>query len=87
MSDTMVDSASNNRKRFFNTKLKTEGYKPKETHETHQLHILPWPKKVEYLDDTYEVFRTPPDFMEQLEESLRRTQTKKAVLTNIEKKK
>ena len=74
-------------KRTFHTKLKTDGYKPKETAVIPQRHILPWPKKVEYLDDTYEVFRTPPGFKEKLEESIKRSHTDKPFFEEVEKKK
>jgi len=87
MSDRMFDRFSHTRKSFFHTKLKTEGYKPKETAEIPQRHILPWPKKVEYLDDTYEIFRTPPGFKEKLEESVKRSHTEQSLPEKVEKKK
>lgn len=73
-------------KQSFHTKFKTEGYKPKETVELPQRHILPWPKKVEYLDDTYEIFRTPPGFKEMLEESVKRSHKEPTSLTTEKKK-
>lgn len=73
-------------KRFFHTKLKTKGFRPEETTTIPQRHILPWPKKIEYLDDTYEVFRTPPGFIERLEESVKRSHTEQSLPETTEKK-
>lgn len=74
-------------KRSFSTKLRTEGYKPKEEAVIPQRHTVPWPKKVEYLDDTYEVFRTPSGFKEKLEESVKRAHTEQSFPEKMEKKK
>lgn len=73
----MFDRFSHTRKSFVHTKLRTVGYEPKETPTTHKVHTLKLPKKLEYLDDTYEVFRTPPGFQEMLEESIKRSHTEK----------
>jgi hypothetical protein len=60
-----------NQKRFFRTKLRTEGYEPKDIPPVYNVNILTLPKKLEYLDDSYEVFRSPPGFQEMLDESVK----------------
>jgi len=87
MDSKIYSTSPHVQRRSFHTKLRTEGYKPKETAEIPQRHILPWPKKVEYLDDTYEIFRTPPGFIEMLEESVKRSHKETPSLTTEEKKK
>ena len=74
-------------KRFFHTKLKTKGYEPKEPPTTYQFHTLKLPKRLEYVDDTYEVFRAPPGFQEMLEESVKRSHAEQPLPAKVEKKK
>ena len=79
-------STSHVQKRSFHTKLKTKGYEPKEKHEISQLYTLDFPKKLEYLDETHEVFRTPPGFQKMLDESLKRYRKDQYLSMKKEKK-
>lgn len=53
--------------------LKTKGFRPEgsiEEAKDIQWHILNLPKKVEYLDENHEIFKTPEGFQQNLEKSL-----------------
>ena len=74
-------------RRSFSTKLRTKGYEPKEAPVVSEVHTLHLPKKLEYLDENYEVFRTPKDFEKMLEESMQHPHKKATSFTKEEKKK
>lgn len=90
MDKNIYSSSPHTQKRFNHatpTQLKTRGFRPEKPVEVTQLHTLDLPTKLEYLDETYEVFRTPPGFQNMLEESLKRSHTKASSIIKEEKKK
>ena len=63
-------------RRTVHMQLKTKGFRPEKPIEITQWHTLDLPKRVEYLDETYEVFRTPPGFQEMIENSIKKSREK-----------
>lgn len=82
-----LHTSPNIQRRSFSTKLRTKGYEPKEPPVVSEVHTLHLPKRLEYLDESYEVFRTPKDFEKMLEESMHHPHKKTSSFTKEEKKK
>ena len=71
MHENMFSRPSNIPGRSFHTKLKTKGFEPKIDPLKQTTNTITFPKKLEYVDDSYEIFKTPPGFKEMLDESLK----------------
>jgi hypothetical protein len=74
-------------KRFIHSPQKTKGFKPEKPIESSEWHTLKLPKKVEYVDETHETFKTPPGFIENIEKSLRRKTKEQSATDETFKKK
>lgn len=75
-------------RRAMHTQLKTKGFRPEKSIETTQWHTLKLPKKLEYVDEAHETFKTPPGFIESIERSLHSRGTEQSLkLDDLLKKK
>lgn len=65
-----VPSQMIQKRSLYTQQLKTKGFRPEGPIEATTWHVINVPKKLEYVDESHEVFKAPEGFQESIEKSL-----------------